>query len=152
MGIVLFLALICQAFQDCLEKLKKQLHWMYLAGGTEPCLPVVFRCAKESSAKIILEKKGYDLPTENLNRYYSGTVWTERERALERFAADLFCDRAEELTALTNMEFIADQLIKLESPERPASDYTLRVEEVVTILPEWKGYGDVRALYKKHLF
>ncbi len=113
------------------KRLTNAYRWMCLAGGTDPFL---LPCISFSPADwtISIEKKGYDLWIENLQQYYHGTVWEEREAALKRFEKDLFKDKLDEVRDIINAEFIADHLITLENCRRYEADFTLKWSEVVS--------------------
>lgn len=139
------------AFQESLNQLNCFYRIFTLAGGTEPFLPPIIKLSKEDNREILLEKQGYDLPIYNLNSYYNGDVWAEREAALNRFAVDLFGEYAEEIKGMISLEWIADHMIELTPRTCSTSNFTLRIGEIVSSEPEWKYDGDVRFLYKQEI-
>ena len=110
------------------NELKKVWIWMSLAGGTNPLLhPQIYF---EDNNKVTFIKRGYDLPTHNLNQYYTGSIWEEREKALNRFEEELFGEFAGKLGI--SIEYIADHLIQLERRSDYSSNFTLSISIVVS--------------------
>lgn len=114
--------------ERAIKELKPHWIWMSLAGGTNPILTPLIHFEPNSNS-ITLTKKGYDLWTENLKKYYNGTVWEEREQALKKFEKDLFGEYAGQLGI--SIEYIAHHLIKLENERTYESDFTLTFSTVV---------------------
>lgn len=140
-----------ERFKEDLKKLEEFSRCFNLAGGLDPFLPCHYLKSKENEYQIILEKRGYDLFTLNLKEYYNNPAPLCYE-ALNRFAADLFGEYAEEMKNFISMEYIADHLIKIENIDNLETDFMLRFEFTVSCLPEWNYIGDIRDLYLKNIF
>lgn len=111
-----------------IERLRSYWKWMSLAGGTDPILTPLIHF-EQNTYSVTLTKRGYDLWTENLKKYYNGTIWEEREQALKNFETDLLGEYAGQLGI--SIEYIADHLIKLENERKYESDFTLTITTVV---------------------
>lgn len=110
-------------FIRLIENMRPHYRWMTLAGGTDPLLhPLI---SFERDGRIILRKHGYDLNVKNINEYYNGANWKDREQGLERFGEDLFGEYVEEMKQIISFEYIADHLIELEQGSSTASDFQL---------------------------
>ncbi len=72
-----------------------------------------------------LVKRGYDLNLSNLNNYYNGGNLEDCKKALDLFAVDLWGKYAEDLKATINLDWLADDLIKLENEGKYCSDFTI---------------------------
>ena len=139
-------------FQRSLQKLLETYQWITFADARHSlsegdyCTPVYF--APKTKPYIIEFKKTWvDLWLENLNQYYNGKTWSERENGINQFAFDLFGDKAEEMKGIINIEYIADHLIEIENPNSYDSDYTIKCEIIVSCPPQWNYCGDIRELY-----
>ena len=136
-------------FQDSLQKLKEEIYWMTLADAghnvTLKPLPSL-----EDEQTITLTYNGYDLFIGNLKTYYNGSTWQERKRGLVLFAKDLFGSNYETVKDLVNMEYIADDMIKLDKPDRWESDYKI-VRKVIVYMPQTNSGIDCYSLYMRCL-
>ena len=124
-------------FQQTLQKAKDTMKWMTFAVGTDPILPPLIKKPFDQPYNIIFEKQGYDLWTEHYKQYVNGTVWAEREKALNAFCVDLFEDHAEEMEKIISIEYIADYLIEFEDISGYDSDFILRYTLQIHWQPEW---------------
>ena len=123
-----------------IEYLRPYYRWMTLAGGTDPLLvPQIYF---EHDGQIVLQKKGYDLWSENIKAYYYGTKWEEREKALELFGQDLFGEYVDEMKKVISFEYIADHLIELMKETGSTSDFCLT----------FSTYGNIKTLHERELF
>lgn len=138
-------------FQQTLQKAKDTMKWMTFAGGTDPILPPLIKKPFDQPYNIIFEKQGYDLWTEHYKQYVNGTVWAEREKALNAFCVDLFEDHAEEMEKIISIECIADYLIEFEDISGYDSDFILRYTLQIHWQPEWGTPQRVRDLYVREL-
>ncbi len=138
------------SFQRCLNEMKEISKWMTLAGGKPPLPPIV----KSEGNLIVLEKKGYDVDLSWYKKYMNGTVWGDREFALEMFFHALFKEYAEEVRTIVNIEHIADQYIEFEDVDSNfESDFILKGEVFAYNLPEWgKDLRWVLGLYARELY
>ncbi len=139
------------AFQQTLQKAKDTMKWMTFAGGTDPILPPLIKKPFDQPYSIIFEKQGYDLWTEHYRQYVNGTVWEDREKGLSEFYNDLFKAHAEEVKAITNIEYIADYLIEFEDISGYDSNFILRYTLQLHCQPEWGTPQRVRDLYVREL-
>lgn len=139
------------AFQQTLQMAKDAMEWMTFAGGTDPMLWPLIKKPFDQPHTIIFEKKGYDLWTEHYKQYVNGTVWAEREKALNAFCVDLFEDHAEEMEKIISIEYIADYLIEFDDMSGYDSDFILRYTLQLHWQPEWGTPQRVRDLYVREL-
>lgn len=136
-------------FQESLQILKREIFWMTLADAgqnmTHKPLPSL-----ENEHTITLTYNGYDLFIGNLKTFYNGSTWQERKRGLMLFAKDLFGSHYETVKDLVNMEYIADDMIKLDKPDRWESDYKI-IRKVVVYMPQTSSGINCYSLYMRCL-
>lgn len=111
-------SILDRIFQRQLEEYRSEWRWMSLARGDGPVL------VRDSEDRMYLMVTGHYLDFSNLYAYYNRKNWEDGEKALTRFADDLFGQNARYAQELVQMGRIANFLIELK--DEKSGEYVLR--------------------------
>ncbi len=117
-------------FHPSLNKFRNEYRWMTIAGGIKPWRHPQIIIEKRHAVVdkreyfwIRLIKHGDGVSDFWLRKYYDCVSWAEKENALKHFSEALFGEFAEEMKEISNVEYIADHLIKFHGTS--ANEFTI---------------------------